>query len=336
MAVRPVSAPERAPAHRYRVIPGGKFYFLYGENQVGMEQFKNDIVDANLQGYERDENYVEIIPATAAGGLARIMGDLTNELSTFSLLPGVKRVVTLYTCNDFFSAGDAGGRKPRASAKSKTPAAAGREAAPSPSAHLARFIETELLPKLDAVLIIYVLEDGEKFRKVSTANPVMKLAANQSVAYEFKEPALQFLFLDALLARRLPEALSLWRKWYEQTGGAPKMYWALVSNVRLLIQAKVAATGLRSRGITPDKFASEFLPAEARNNVMKLAPFRRQKLDAAAGKFTLVELLGCYERLSELMKYAIPMSTDVYVPDRALLAEYWIIEFCAGRQDSQR
>lgn len=324
-----------APAHRYRVIPGGKFYFLHGENVVGMEQFKNDIVNANLRDYERDENYVEITPTTGAGALGRVVGELTNELSTFSLLPGVKRVVTLYTCSDFFSSGEPAGRKKVAPAATKTTKAKSAGTAtpkPTASAHLAEFIEKELVPKLDAVLIIIVEEDGEKFRKAAPANPVMKLAANRSIVYEFKEPAIQWAFLDALYERRLPETLTLWRKWYEQTGGAPKIYWALASNMRLIIQAKIAATGLRSRNITPEKFGNDYLPTEAKNNVMKAAPFRKRKIESAAGRFTLGELITAYEKLGAIMKFAIPMSSDTYVPDRAVNAEYWLIELITANK----
>ncbi|NLD62184.1 hypothetical protein GX645_07010 [Candidatus Sumerlaeota bacterium] len=324
-------------ASRYRVIPGGKFYFLYGENEVAMEQFKRDIVSANVDSQNRDENYAEIIPKAGAK-LSSVMPDLLTELTTYSLIEDAQRVVTLYTCPDFFTSGDSStvARKGKSAKTTKTTKSATKSTSdavaksPSASQHLAEFIEMELLPKLNAVLIIFVLEDGEKFRKASPSNPVMKIATKRNVAYEFKEQNVQWLFLDALFERRTADALSLWRQWYEVTGGAPKMYWLICANLRLLIQAKIATSDavLSARDLTRQKLGDDYFPADAKTNLLKLtAAFRRQKLERCAAKFSLKHLLDCYEKLRDLMKYAIPLSSDVYVPDKALLSEYWIIEF---------
>ena len=73
------------------------------------------------------------------------------------------------------------------------------------------------------------------------------------------------------------------------------------------------------------------MPAEADKNLFALKPeFRREKLIRFAGNFSFGELLAAYEKLEALQKYAIPLPTDPWVPDRGLLAELWIAEFTAG------
>ncbi len=327
---------DTASKHHYRVVPDGKFYFLYGENEPAMNEFKNDIVNGNLDVDQRDENYTELTP-TSANGLKGVLADLESELTTYSLLPDAKRVVTLNTCRDFFTAGATTKRARTKKPAAKTPK--GVSAAPTPSEHLARLIENELLPKLAAVLIIIVKENSEKYDRVSKDNPVVKLATKLNAAYEFKAQNTQWLFLDALFDQNTAAALSLWRQWYKETGGAPKMYGTICSNLRLLIQAKVGTSSniLKAHGLTKDKLASDYFPNDSRNNVLKLASaFRRKKLERAAARFTLSHLLDSYERFSDLMKYAIPLSTDVYVPDRGLLAEYWIIRFTAGMAQQEK
>ncbi|MCX7718453.1 MAG: hypothetical protein N2111_08645 [Candidatus Sumerlaeaceae bacterium] len=304
------------------VDPRQPFYFLHGDHEAAIERFKSAIVDAHLTPEQREENYREIVAPGTQPQLKRVLGELTAELATVSFLPDVKRVVTLYPVQDFY-----GTRKTASRASKIEKAGAGGR---SPSDDLAEFIEREL-PHLNGVLICIAVEDYEKWRRISPTNPVVALAQRRGVLVAFRETGPQFAFFDALFARDTGTAIALWRDWWEATGGAPKMFYALVSQMRLLIQAKTASGGyLQSRGVTRAQFAQDFMPAEADKNLFALQPeWRREKLMKAAANFSFAELLRAYEKLSDLQKYAIPLNSDPYVPDKSLLAELWITSFTA-------
>jgi DNA polymerase III delta subunit len=306
-----------------------KFHFLYGDDEAGIEGYKHAIVEAHLSPDEREENYREIVPSGSPPTLKRVLGDLISELSTVSFLPDVSRVVTLYTVNDFF---DGKAAKPRGKKAAATAEADGKRTA---SEHFAQFLKEEL-PKLPAVLIVIVVEDYEKWKRVSTSNPVVAMAIQSGGARQFKEDSPQFAFFDALFARQPQKALTLWREWLRRAPGSPKPYMQLAAQMRLLLQAKTAVSGqLQSRGVTKQRFIEEFMPGEQDKNLFALRPdWRQEKMTKAAANFSFQELLSAYERLMPLQKYAIPMNSDPWVPDKPLLAELWILEFAspAGRQ----
>jgi hypothetical protein len=303
------------------VNPRQCFYFLHGDNEAAIERFKSAIVDAHLSPAQREENYREIIAPGTQPQLKRVLGEVTAELATASFLPDAKRVVTLYPVQDFYA-----GKKPSGSrsAKMEKTDGGGR----SPSEELADFIERDL-PRLGGVLICIAVEDYEKWRRIAPSNPVVALAQRRGVLVAFRETAPQFAFFDALFARDTGAALALWREWWEATGGAPKMFFALAAQMRLLLQAKtVTGHYLQSRGVTRAQFMQDFMPAEADKNLFALQPeWRREKLIKAAANFSFAELLRAYEKLADLQKYAIPLNSDPYVPDKSLLAELWIAGF---------
>ena len=315
-----------------RINPSTKLHLICGDDEVAMERHKQAIVEAHLSREEREENYQEISPSSANGALERVVGDVISELSTVSFLPDVKRVVTLYGVSDFFDAKATASRRKKKESATKAAAAAKRE---SGSEYLARFIEREL-PQLPAVLVIMVLEDYEKWKRVNTDNPVVALAQRGGGFVQYREQGVQFAFFDALFARRGGDALVLWRRWLENTGNTPKPYNQLAVQLRLLIQAKTTLSPqLKARGISRERFAKEFLPLEADRNVTSLRPeWRKEKLQRAAAGFTFQELLSAYEKLETLQKFAIPLLSDPYVPDKKLMAELWILEFVGEQATS--
>lgn len=311
-----------------RIDKSRKLFFIHGDDEAAIERAKDQIVNAHLSREEREENYFEIIPTGNPPQLKKVMDDVLSELSTVSFLPDITRVVTLYTVNDFFDGKGATRRGSKAKKKAAEPEVAKKSA----SEHFAAFLEREL-PKLPAVLIIIVLEDYEKFKRVSTANPVVAFAQGQSAVYCFKEDSPQFMFFDALFARQTTRAIELWREWQRRLPGSPRPYMMLASQLRLLIQAKTASSPvLQQRGIKKSEFAADFMPHEMDKNLFALKPeFRREKLIRAAGAFTFQELLDSYEKLLDLQRFAIPVASDLYVPDRELMAEAWILQFTMGQ-----
>jgi len=301
-----------------------KFFFLCGDDEPAIEKFKSDIISAHLSPENRDTNYQEIGAESTPPRLSRVLGDLLAELSTTSFLPDVERVVVLYPVQDFYEAKRGSKNTSKRAEHDKT----------TPSDVLAHFIEQDL-PRLSSVLIIIAPEDYERFKRVATSNPVVALAQRLGASHQFREQGVQFAFFDALFARHADEALRLWREWLSRTGNSPKPYVALANQLRLLIQAKTVTSGiLEKRNITRNQYIEEFLPKEPERNVFALRPeWRRDKFLRSAANFSLVELLEAYERLEPLQKYAIPLNSDPVVPDRALLAEIWIMEFCARATD---
>lgn len=299
-----------------------KFHFLHGDDEAQIELYKSAIIEQHLAADERQDNYAEFIAGSGAGSLARVLGDLTAELATVSLLPDAKRVVTLYGGSDFF---DGGSRRGRTATKKKAGAA---PAGKSASEILAHFIREEL-PHTVGVLIVIAVEDYERWKRIWTSNPVVQLAQQGNTLVAFREQGAQFAFFDALFARNTGEAIVQWRNWSERAKGAPKLYYSLASQLRLLIQAKtVSSNQAQARGLTREQFASQMMPRESDKSLYALQPeWRREKFMRAAGNFTFQELLSGYEKLSELQRYAIPLNSDRYVPDKDLLAELWIVEF---------
>lgn len=311
-----------------RVDKNRKFYLLHGDDEAAIERAKDQVVSAHLSREEREENYFEIVPTGNPPQLKRVMDDVLSELSQISFLPDITRVVTMYTVNDFFD-GKSGGAK-RGRGKKKVDAVDTPKK--SSSDHMAAFLTAEL-PSLPAVLIIIVLEDYEKFKRISSSNPVVQFAQNQSAVYGFKEDSPQFSFFDALFSRQTTKSLEIWREWQRRAPGSPRPYMLLASQLRFLIQAKTAgAPVLQQRGVKKSEYGADFMPHEMDKNLFALKPeFRKDKFIRAANAFTFGELLAGYEKLLQLQKYAIPVSTDLYVPDRNLMAETWIMDFTMRR-----
>lgn len=319
-----MAVPQKQSIALPKVNKRAQYYFICGDDEAAIESFKSAVVEAHLSREEREENYREIIP-TSQAGLRRVLGDVMSELSTVSFLPDTKRVVALYPVPDFFQAKTGG--KGRATKASKAQAEQPKR---SSCEHLVDFIANEM-PGLPAILVLIAVEDYEKFKRVVPSNPLVALAQQQGTFVQFKLAGVQFAFFDALFARNAGEAIRLWREWLERTGMSPKPYYQLAAQMRLLIQAKTANSGqLQQRGISRDQYRDELMPSEPDRNFFSLRPeFRQQKLSRAASNFSFGELLGAYEKLEPLLKYAIPVATDEYVPDKSLLAEIWIAEFAA-------
>lgn len=308
-----------------------KFYLLHGDDEAAIENFKHAIVGAHLSLEEREENYREIIPSGSPPSLRKVLGEVVSELSTVSFLPGVSRVVTLYPVSDFFEA-----RAIRTRAAAKRAAKEAEDAAHqkrTPSEHLAQFIGNDL-SSLPAVLIIIVVEDYEKWKRVNAKNPVVELAQRLGTAVNFREQGPQFAFFDALFARQSLEAVRLWREWVRRAAGSPKPFFSLATQLRLLIQAKTAASSqLQTRGISREQYGSEFLPEERDRNVFALTPdWRREKLMRLSGNFSFAELLGAYEQLNPILKATIPLNSDPFVADKQLLSELWIAQYFSRRE----
>lgn len=323
MTSRPDS--DQFTAAQRRALERAQFFFLHGDDLAKIESFKEEIVGSHLRTEEREENYTEygILGGTPTQ-LRSVLGDVIAELSTVSFLPTAKRVVTLYNIQDFYEGRGRPARKGRGASKE----------AKAPSEILAEFIENEL-PNLPAVLIIIAPEDYEKRRRVLASDPVFASAKRQGTAYCFREVGPQFAFFDALFARNSGQAIRLWRDWQERVGGSPRPYYALISQLRLLIQAKMLASRIyERRGVQREEFVERMLPGDDELNVTRLMPeWRREKLMRASANFTLQELVAAYEKLEPLAKFAVPLATDPVVPDRQLQAELWILEFCAREED---
>lgn len=312
------------PSPRLRALARSKFFFLHGDDLAKLENFKEEIVAAHLKPEERDENYSEYGSLGAQMTLRSVLGDVLAELSTVSLLPGSKRVVVVYGGQEFYE-----GRGARTGSRKKP---SGAKAALGPTEILARFV-VEQLPTLESVLVVVVAEDYEKRRRLATGDPLVQLAQKHSSLFCFREASPQFAFFDALFARNGGEAIRLWREWLERAGNSPRPYTMLASQLRLLIQAKMLTMRLyERRQVTREIFERELLPDDADHNVTKLVPdWRREKFLRAAANFSLAELLEAYEKLEPLQEFAIPLSSDAAVPDRELLSEIWILDFCGGR-----
>jgi hypothetical protein len=308
--------------------PALRFHLLHGDDEAAMELAKSRIVEANLDREMREENYREIVTSPGTP-LKRVMDEIMAELATVSFLPDAPRVVTVYSVTDLIDSG-----KAKSSRSKGKPGES--EGGGSASDILAEFVENSL-PNLEAVLIMMAAEDPEKWKKLNFDNPLVQLAARNGTLKAFKDESPQFAFFDALFQRQPEKAIQLWREWLDRAGASnPKPFQSLASNLRLLIQAKILASNTAAtRGLTNAEFTQRCLPPESDRSVAKLYPdFRREKLLRQSVLFSFSELNRAYQRLLPIMKFIIPVSTDVTVPDKAQLAEIWILDLILGREES--
>jgi DNA polymerase III delta subunit len=309
--------------------PSPRFHLLHGDDEVAIEKAKTAIIDANLDPEMREENFREVLtnPGTP---LKRVMDDIMGELATVSFLPDSPRVVVVYTVSDLIDGGKA------KTSKAKSAKAATESTARSSSEILAEFVEQDM-PNLDAVLIMIAIEDPEKWKKLNFDNPLVQIAARIGTLKGFRDESPQFAFFDALFDRQQEKALRLWREWLQRSGsGNPRPYQMLSSQMRLLIQAKILAAGTYgSRGMSRAEFVETCLPPETDRSVARIQPeFRRDKLARQSQNFSFQELNRAYLRLLPIMKYIIPVSTDVTVPDKSILGEVWILDLILGRLEN--
>lgn len=306
--------------------PGRPFYLLHGDDEAAIEGAKSAIVESLLEPEMRGDNYTEFGGFGQSIQLSRTAADVLGELTTASLLPDSRRVAAIYQPADLFEA-----RARRKTAPKKAKAAAPAADQRTASERLAEFIERSL-PEATASLIIIVLEDYERFRRIQEANPLVQLAARSGTLFQFRDRSPQFEFFDALGERDTRRALTLWREWLDRAPSSPKPYLQLALHLRLMIQQKALAGNLlQSRGLDRKTFEEKHLPAEREYSVARLPDWRRDKLRRHSANFSLGELLAAYEELEPLQKYAIPLNSDPFVPDRESLAELWILRLTAPR-----
>ena len=72
------------------------------------------------------------------------------------------------------------------------------------------------------------------------------------------------------------------------------------------------------------------MPDDKRLNLYRQHAFVQGKINGAAGKFQLRELIGAMDRLLEINRVLIPSQNDAYAPDVRLLLETFIVGFCEG------
>ncbi len=260
------------------------------------------------------------------------MADLASELATPSFFPEIKRVVVVEQLADLLSAPSDGqertaGERSRGKTK-KTP-----EKRDDPVASFCRFLERDL-PQTGNVLILTVIEEPDKRRRIQTSSPLYKTIASLGRILEFKEASIVFRFLDAFSNRDLNLALRTLPDILQEEDGCASVFRLLVRQVRFLIQAKLLEKIGDSRTDIED-FSKRNFPPEKGLNLLLEHPFTVEKTRRAAARWTISELNALLPRLERLIKIIYPSVNDTYVPDPDIALERFILEACARNADSR-
>jgi len=299
-------------------------HLIHGTDEVRLRQERTRLVAELLPAEHRAENLTEIEPPTnRALSLSQIIGDLTSELATPSFFPEVRRIVVVEQLADLIGspsgegtkASGAGRRKPRKASEGVDAVAA-----------FCRFLEREL-PQTGNVLIISVIEEPDKRRRIRTNSPLYQTIQTLGRIVQFNEPPVIFRFLDAFSTRDLATALRALPDLLEGEDGVQSVFRMLTRQVRFLIQAKLLERAGGSKEEAA-QFAERHFPPEKGLNLMREHSFVADKTRRAAARWSLGELNALLPRLERLIKIVYPSSADTYVPDPETELECFVLEAC--------
>lgn len=296
MAKRPPAADTPRPSRAGPPLAS----LLHGEDEVAINRARTDLIAALVAPEMRAESVTEIAPKPNSGlRLKSCLADILDELSTASFFPEHRRVVVV---------------RDLAELTGKT----AKEAEPL-VARLAEFVRTSLREIGNAVIFVAV-EEPDRWKTVQKGNAILRAVAEVGEVHHFPLDNLNFAFQDAILARKLPEALEVIERRLadsrasDRLGVLRAMFGDLVRLSRFLLQAKVARRG---HEVGPETF-----PDDKRLNLLLQHPFVQQKVKAAAGRFKTNHLVALRAALQEANRHFTPSLEDAYVADQRLLLEH--------------
>lgn len=301
-------------------------YLIYGTDSARIRQECTRLVGTLLPAEHRAENLTEIEPPVNRPlALRQILADLTSELATPSFFPGIRRIVIVEQLADLLggSATAEGGEEGSSAGRRKSKK---QPTGGDPISAFCRFLEHDL-PQTDNILILTVVEEPEKRRRIRTTSSLFKAIQSLGRVLQFNEPQVIFQFLDAFATRDLAAALRFLPELLSDDEGVPSIFRLLTRQVRFLIQAKLLERAGESKE-KAEQFAQNYFPPEKGLNLMLEHPFTIQKARRAARRWTLAELNALLPRLERLTKIVYPSSTDVYVPDAEVELERFVMEAC--------
>jgi len=300
-------------------------FLIHGSDSVRVYQERARLVAETLPREHRAANLTEIEPpGNRPLQLSRIAAALMEELSTPSFFPDVPRVVVVEQLAELLENPKRGRGGRKASAKGKKSKAPTADEAAMKA--FCRYLEREL-PQVGNVLILSVIEDPDKWRRVQTSSPLFKAVRAVGRVVEFKQPPAIFSLIDAFSTRDLGSALRVLPEILKQDDGPGTVFRMLTRQVRFLIQAKL----LDRFGSNPEEakaFSEQNFPPAKGLNLMLEHSFTIEKARRASKRWSFTDLNALYPQLERLSKVIYPSLNDVYVPDPEMELERLILQSC--------
>ncbi len=291
----------------------GELYLLYGDDEAAINETKLKLLNRVITPEERDSNMTEFTPPANRFKLSlkKVLPPLTAELSTVSMFKDTARVAIVHNLETFYSR-KGGGQSGNAEKSLDT---------------FVAFLDRQFKSSPN-VLFFICTENPDKGRWVVKSSPLFDYLKKNGTVRMFRS-RLRDAFIDSLLARNTPKAIEAMRSWWERTKSPAPEFFAMVTTVELLLQAKLV-TDTRRYALSEKDLKNKFLKRSLTVSIFKEYYRRKNKIMAAAPKFTMRELTRAMERLLEIGVYVFPQQTDKYVPDIKVLLEQFVIEFTTG------
>jgi hypothetical protein len=288
--------------------PLPRLHILYGNDEVKLNDARTTLIAKFLAPEDRAGNLTEMRgPGNHPFKLEKMLPELTAELCTISLLPGLPRVVVVYNLSELY--GSTNTRKPataNAAAKKKTPKGDPIQAAED--FFLGQFQESE-----NAVLFVCE-EDEDKNKAVDENCPLFRLFTRVGARQSFREKPIVRDLEDELYAANWIGAIEVLRRWRDRAGSEStvrmKQYRAVSQFVELLLQSKCLLAA-QEHGRVP----GDLIPASMYPSINRFPEHRRRQLQKIAKMYSFEDVRRMVESVHRVQRLMYPTGEEAYVPD---------------------
>jgi len=299
-----------------------RLHIIYGNDEVKLNDARTTLVAKFLAPEDRAGNLTEMRgPGNHPFKLEKMLPELTAELGTISLLPGLPRVVVVYNLSELY--GSTSYRKP---ASASTPAKKKSGADPIKAAEdffLGQFQESE-----NAVIFVCE-EDEDKNKAVDENGALFRLFTRVGARQCFREKPIVRDLEDELYAANWIGAIEMLRRWRDRAGSEStvrmKQYRAISQFVELLLQTKCVLAA-QENGRPP----GDLIPASMFPSINRFPENRRRQLQKIAKMYSFEDIRRMVESIHCVQRLMYPTGEETFVPDWFEALEQILSERAAG------
>ena len=287
--------------------PLPRLHVLYGNDEVKLNDARTTLIARFLAPEDRAGNLTEMRgPGNHPFKLEKMLPELTAELGTISLLPGLPRVVVVYNLNELY--GSTSNRKPTSPAAAAKKKSTGDPVKAAEDFFLGQFQESE-----NAVLFVCE-EDEDKNKAVDENSALFRLFTRVGARQCFREKPIVRDLEDELYTANWLGAIGVLQRWRDRAGSEStvrmKQYRAVSQFVELLLQTKCLMAA-QEKGRPP----GDLIPATMYPSINRFPEGRRRQLQRIATMHTFEEIHRMVESVHRVQRLMYPTGEEAYVPD---------------------
>ena len=319
-----------SPSSSNHSTEGRQLWIYHGNQEAEIYNAKLSLLKTLIpDSEERRQNTTEILPPhNRPLTLKDAYSSILTELGQQSLFGDARQVVVTYQLQELFKSW--GGRTSRRSTKAlKT-----KKGRSDPKQdRLESFLEAlkERLETTQNAILFIAVEDDSKNRRVDEKGSFFRRLASLGEARKFASKAFRFELTDAVLARSVPRAMEVVKKWRaEDSRAAGAIYRVLLDDVHCLIQAAIFQRESSKTSADPT-YQRLLFPSDLKPNLLTLHEFRQKKYRNAVIHYTdMNHLMLALEGLLEIQRALFPKGDETYIPDVNYLIDIFIARFLAS------